>query len=408
MAVGALPARQIGEVFALRGFGALWSSAVLQAGAQWMERVAAGWFIFEMTNSAFLTSAAVSVQMGPGLFVGPIAGAISDRSPRPGVLSITAGLRAFITILLAAFVVLGGTSLIVVFALLAGTGVAQSLHFASLHTLAGDLGGVRHRARAISLISTGQRGIAAVGALGGGVLISTLGASAALATAGVACLFAAVLYRRVEEPRTLPRRASASLLSDTVGGLITVGRVPMVSVLLGLMVIVEIFGYSFFALLPAIADRVVDVGPSGLGGLNAATAVGAVLGLLFLAAYADRMRLGLTFLVIFGTFGALMIVIGSAPWYVVSLTAAAAIGCCTALIDAIEWILLQQAVDEHLRGRVLGAWNLAIGFGWIVGPLTLGAIADATTVGFAFGLAGGILILTCAVSLLVASQLRRA
>ena len=79
-----------------------------------------------------------------------------------------------------------------------------------------------------------------------------------------------------------------------------------------------------------------------------------------------------------------MIVIGATPWYVVSLCAAAGIGCCAAMIDALEWIMLQQSVEDGLRGRVLGAWNVAIGFGWIVGPLTLGALADATSVTLAF------------------------
>lgn len=408
MAIGVLPTQNINDIFAIPGFRALWSGAVLQAGAQWTERVAAGWFIFESTNSAFLTSAAVSMQMGPGLFVGPIAGAISDRSRRPRVLSSTAGVRAALTTALAFAVAFDAAPLALVFALLACSGVTQSLHFASLHTLSGDLGGPARRARSISLVSVGQRGIAAGGAIAGGVLISTLGAPAALGTAALACTLAALLYRTVREPLRLPRRASTSLLSDTVGGLIAVSKVPLVSMLLGLMIVVEIFGYSFFALLPTIADRVVHVGPAGLGGLNAAPAIGAVVGLLVLAAYSDRMRLGLAFLVIFGTFGVLMIVIGSAPWYALSFAAAVAIGSCTALIDAIEWILLQQAVDEHLRGRVLGAWNVAIGFGWIVGPLTLGAFADATSVGLAFGIAGTILIVTSAISLVVARQLRAA
>ncbi|MCA9849967.1 MAG: hypothetical protein KC461_04895, partial [Dehalococcoidia bacterium] len=41
-------------------------------------------------------------------------------------------------------------------------------------------------------------------------------------------------------------------------------------------------------------------------------------------------------------------------------------------VDALQWIMLQGSVDERLRGRALGAWNLTIGIGWIVGPLTMG------------------------------------
>jgi MFS family permease len=78
------------------------------------------------------------------------------------------------------------------------------------------------------------------------------------------------------------------------------------------------------------------------------------------------------------------------------------------MIDTIEWILLQQSVEDRLRGRVLGAWNVAIGFGWIVGPLALGALVDATSIGLAFALAGGILIVTSGLALMFSARLRGA
>ena len=100
--------------------------------------------------------------------------------------------------------------------------------------------------------------------------------------------------------------------------------------------------------------------------------------------------------------------VGAAPWYAVSLLAASGIGACSALIDALEWILLQQSVADHLRGRALGAWNLVIGLGWIIGPLAIGALADATSVTTAFALAGSVVITACAVSTAVFSRLRAA
>ena len=68
--------------------------------------------------------------------------------------------------------------------------------------------------------------------------------------------------------------------------------------------------------------------------------------------------------------------------------------------------MLQQSVHDGLRGRALGTWNLAIGFGWIVGPLMLGALADATSVTIAFALSGSVVLVACAVASTVASRLR--
>ena len=113
----------------------------------------------------------------------------------------------------------------------------------------------------------------------------------------------------------------------------------------------------------------------------------------------------MVFLVVIAAFGAAMLTIGLSQWFVVSLFLAAGIGCCAAMFDALQWILLQAGVDDALRGRALGAWNVAIGFGWL-GPLILGAIADAVSVTAAFAVAGTVLLATAAVVSLGARQLR--
>lgn len=408
MQLSMAPARRITEPFQAPGYLSLWLGAVLAATAQWIDRVAVGWYIFHVTDSAFLTSAAVSAQMGPGFFIGPIAGAISDRSSRPAILAGGIGLRCATIAAMAVLVYSEVTEVALIFLLLALGGVGQSLLFASQQTLSADLVGAERRARAVSLMSIGQRLVAAVGAVGSGMIVATLGPTFALSIAVLATAAAAASYLTIREPRPTRPTGGTSLFGETVRGLRVVAGVPLAAILLGMMVVVEIFGFSFFALVPAIAQRVVNVGPAGLGGLNAATSIGGVIGLLLFAAYADRLRLGVLFLCVFGAFGVLMVVVGSASWYLVSLAAAAGIGCCAALIDALEWILLQQSVPDALRGRALGAWNVAIGFGWIVGPLMLGALADAISVQLAFALSGGVILITGAAASVVSARLRAA
>ncbi|MQC17803.1 MAG: MFS transporter [Chloroflexi bacterium] len=408
MSVSVAPLRQIAEPFSATGYRSLGAGAVLTATAMWVERVAIGWYIFQATDSAFLTSAAVSAQMGSGFFFGPIGGAIADRSSRPRVLSLAITGRALTIVGLALLTAAATETMAFGFVLLAIGGVAQTLHFSSLQTLSADLVGVERRASGISLVSIGQRAVSAVGALGSGFMVTALGPKFALAIAAVLTGLGALAYARIREPRERNRIAEVSLLKDTVEGLRIVGRVPLVAILLGLMIVIEVFGYSFFALTPAIADRVLGVGVEGLGGLNAATPIGGVFALLFLAAYSTRLRMGIAFAVVYLLFGAMIVVVGASPWYSVSLLAAAGIGACAALVDALEWIMLQGSVDDRLRGRALGAWNLTIGIGWIVGPLTMGAFADAAGVTTAFTMAGLIVMVTAVAGLALSSRLRTA
>ena len=89
-------------------------------------------------------------------------------------------------------------------------------------------------------------------------------------------------------------------------------------------------------------------------------------------------------------FGGLIIALSQATILWVSLVIVAGIGGAAGCIDALEWMLLQASVDARMRGRVLGAWNMAIGWGWI-GPIVLGALAERFGVGSALLLSGGLL-----------------
>ena len=179
----------------------------------------------------------------------------------------------------------------------------------------------------------------------------------------------------------------------------------MVRLLLGMMILVEILGFSFNGLLPAVAERVLEVGPERLGVITAGVSIGAMLGTLFLVVTADRLPRGLMLIAVFALFGGLLIVLGNSTIFWLSVVAAAGIGASAAMVDALEWIMLQNAVPETLRGRALGGWNFAIGWGWI-GPIALGAIADATSVPRALTLSGALLVTAAAVTLGLASSLR--
>ncbi len=169
-------------------------------------------------------------------------------------------------------------------------------------------------------------------------------------------------------------------------GLQTIVRVRVVGLLLGLMVVVEILGFSFNSLLPAIADSLLGVGPEGLGTLMSGAALGSMAGTAFLA-FAYRSQKGPMLLGVVSLFGVLLVGLAASRSFLLSVVIVGAVGAMAAMVDALEWMLLQASVDKRLRGRVLGAWNLAVGWGWI-GPVVLGALSEWIGVGSALALSG--------------------
>lgn len=380
------PLRREGPLapFDVPAFRRLWAAGVLFSLGQWIERTAIGWFVLDLTGSVFLTALAWSIRTIPNVLLGPIAGALADRYSRRVLLAANASVRAA-TVTVLGVVTLGDEVAVLQILVLVGlSGVTMTVQTAALQSLAGDVAGPGRLASAVSLISFGARSVGAVGALASGFLIAGIGASGTFLLAAAPLVLGALLFASVPSPPRAP--SNAKLSADVLEGLQTIVRVRVVGLLLGLMVVVEILGFSFNSLLPAIADSLLGVGPEGLGTLMSGAALGSMAGTAFLA-FAYRSQKGPMLLGVVSLFGVLLVGLAASRSFLLSVVIVGAVGAMAAMVDALEWMLLQASVDKRLRGRVLGAWNLAVGWGWI-GPVVLGALSEWIGVGSALALSG--------------------
>lgn len=394
------------DPFRVPAFRRVWAAATVFSAGMWMERVAVGWFVLDSTGSVLLTALVWSVRMVPNIVLGPVAGAISDRVPRARVLALAAALKATVLATLGALVITDLDSVVVLFALVAISGASMSFQISSLQALAAETAQPDRLASAVGLTAFGQRFAGAIGALGGGALIGWIGAGGTFLLAVVPVALAALLYARIAPGRDR-RIPTQPLLEDVAAGLRMLVTVRLVTVLLALMVAVEILGFSYNSLLPVIAEQVLEVGPGGLGTLVSAAAVGSLGGTLALTLMAEMRRKGLLLGGVMCMFGLLLIALAAADALLVAIAVVAAIGAMAAMVDALEWILLQSAVPAEMRGRVLGGWNLAIGAG-LIGPIVLGLVADVAGVRWAIGASGALLAVTAVVSVLAVPRLRQA
>jgi MFS family permease len=168
---------------------------------------------------------------------------------------------------------------------------------------------------------------------------------------------------------------------------------------------VEVVGFSYQAALPSLAHDVLDVGPEGLGLLTSATAAGGIVGILLLSLRGEPASRGRAFLAVLLLFGAAIIFLGNGNSLVVAVVALALVSSCAALTDVFTQTLVQAAVPNELRGRAMGSWILAIGFG-PVGHLQVGAIIALSSVSAALTLNGALLVLLATVTILKARRVR--
>ena len=383
--------------FRYPAFRRVWAAGALIALAAWTERLAVGWLILTETDSVFLTAASLAARQAPGLIAAPLAGAISDRLPRWRLLGIAAAFRALLLALLAIFALSGLEPLWVAFVLVALAGVGHSFEMPATQALVTDTVPPRSAMNAVALQSAGARGVGALGGLAGGVVIAAYGVPAALLAGAIVSLTGGLVVGTMR--RAAPRRPplagarNASVVRDVIDGLRVMLAIPLVRTLLGLAVLVEMFGFAYQSVLPAVARTVLQVGEVGLGLLSTMAGFGSLAGVIALTAAGNVRRRGPLLIGIILGYGAFLSAFAASGVFPLSLVLITGVGAMAAAFDAMQWILLQQHVPDHMRGRAIGGWVFAIGFGWI-GHLALGGAAAAFGVQWALAAAGAMVLLT--------------
>jgi hypothetical protein len=151
-------------------------------------------------------------------------------------------------------------------------------------------------------------------------------------------------------------------------------------------------------LLVVAAFRLLDVGESGVGFLNAAFGAGGLVGGLAGLGLVGLRRLARPFaagLVMWGLPIALVAAWPHAGWTAVCL---AAVGAGNALLDISGFTLVQRGIDDAVLARVFGVFEIlviaAVGVGSIVGPVLVDRLGPRT----ALVVAGSILPLLTALT----------
>ena len=414
------------------------SATVLIALGNWMERIVVGWYVLDQSGSIFLTAASFAARQAPAVFAAPIAGVLADRVSRSRMLGITALFKGGTLIALWAVIAPGDLPVWPVFIIVAFSGIGQSFEIPATQGLVTDAVPRRLRMNAIATQSIGARAVGALGGLAGGVVSEQFGvASALLAGVGVFALgaFATTLIRLPTrrpsaqvsrqatnrhsglepESRTKPDRqakgatgrgARLNVFADAIDGLRLLFAIPVVRTLLIVAVVVEVFGFAYGAVLPAMARDALGVEAAGLGALTMMAGFGGLTGVGVLALLGDFQRKGLLLIGVAVLYGVFLIAFALSGLFPLSLALMFGVGMMAGSFDAMQWTLLQQNVPDDMRGRAIGGWVFAISFGW-VGHLALGAVAEWVGVQWALGVAGAVVVVTGLVVWRVAPLLRR-
>ena len=413
-AVRSLPMLQALRV---RDFRLLWASEAISVIGDQFHYVALSWLVIDLTRSGLaLGTILIAIAVPRALLLLPF-GVLADRRPPRGLMLVAHVARGVIVGAIAAMALSGAVSLPLLAMLGALFGAADAVYLPARQAfLPRTLDAGRLPSANALLQGTFQLGSIA-GMPIAGAAIAVVGTGAAFAVDSVSFLVAAVVVLLISAQGT-SRPAVEAAAADAVDGAepvadaqpaflaamgegfryVVADRPVLTTMLLALVLNFALNGPASVG-MPWLAEVRFDVGPAGLGLMEAAWAVGALAGTL-LAGNLRARRPGRVLLGSVLVAGAMMTVVGAAPWFPAVIAALAVMGVTIGYVDIIAISWLQARIETRLVGRVM---SLVMLMGVGITPLSLGVAGLLIDLGAtALFLGSGALVVVTAVAAFVA------
>ena len=313
-----------------------------------------GWQLYDLTGSAFALGMVGLVGFLPTGLLVFVAGHVADRYERKRILQVCQ-LAAALTILFLAWGAYAGwltaIHIFIVTLVLGTTAAFENPATAALLPLIVPQGSLQ-RATALSSGSA-QLATIAGPALGG----LAFAVSPALPYALMVLLWllgaiSAGAIRLTTQPATPKGTATPG---DLFTGVRFIRNNPAILGTLSLDLFAVLLG-GVVALLPIYARDILMTGPSGLGILRAAPAIGALLTTIVLARQPISRRVGMRMFQAVIIFGVATTVFAISHWMWLSVLSLAILGAADTVSVVIRFSLVQLATPDEMRGRV-GAVN---------------------------------------------------
>src|SRR5437660_9610142 len=295
--------RGVSEMFRAlrhRNFLLFWSGAFLSNTGTWMQAVAQGWLVLQLTDSPFWLGFDGFMSTAPGLLLTLAGGVFADLVDRRTLLiytQIVAGLAALILGILVA------TNVVHVWMILSlsfVTGCCLAIAGPSYMALVYDLVGREDLANAVALNSTQFQLARVLGPVFAGVGFKLFGLAGCffangLSFAAVVIGLAMVRFDRPEKASAAPDRSlrdKRAFIQDLTEGFRYVATRPRVSMLLMISAVTSLFGAPYLSMTPVFARDIFHLGETGLSVLMGTAGAGALFGALFLGYLGDFRRHG--------------------------------------------------------------------------------------------------------------------
>jgi MFS family permease len=375
-----------------RDFAFFWTGNFLSNIGTWMQNLALGWLVLEITNSPFLLGLNGFLGSVPLLFFSLPGGAIADRLNRRKLMlgtQTTMMVMALILAILTSVRLITITEILVISFI---TGLASALNAPAYQAVVLDLVPRQDLTNAVALNSAQFNMSRAIGPTLAGLALGWLGAAGCFYLNSVSFLALIIALLAITVPRHSAKQGP-SVWAAMVEGLRFVGRNRTIIILLSVPSFLSLLGLPFVVLMPVFARDLLHVGASGLGYLMAGAGLGAVMSALTLAAQSGIRQRRKYIVGCAAVFALALLLLAHAKSFEWAFLLLVVLGATMVGALTLTNSSLQLSSPPELRGRIMSMYNLSVLGLAPLGSLQAGAVAEALGVRFALTLGAAVCLL---------------
>lgn len=349
-----------------RGFGALrhrnfslfFTARLIATLAIQMQGVAVGWQVYSLSGNPLDLGLIGLAQFAPFAVLVLVAGQVADHADRRLILFSCYALDCLCAILLLQFTITGIREVWPVFAVMVLHGSSRAFMMPSTQALTPNLVPKESFANAVALSSSSFQLATLTGPTLGG-LIYLVGPDVVYFVDSCLLLLSMLLMSAVRIERRMEAKAPSGV-RGVLDGFRFVRDRPMVLGAISLDLFAVLFGGAT-AMLPAVAKDILHAGPTELGLLRTAPALGAAATALALAFVPITRRVGRRMFDGVILFGIGTILFGLSQNLYLSLSALALLGAADMVSMYIRQMLIQLQTPDAIRGRVSAVNSIFVG-----------------------------------------------
>jgi len=369
-----------------------WFATFFSSMSSGINLITQGWLVLEMTGDPLWVGLLAGITGLAQISFGTFGGVIVDRWNKRITITILQFCTGLLGLILALLLINNNLELWHLAVAAMFNGILQSIRMPTGNSIVFSIVGSKLILNALASQLIGFNSSRMIGSILAGTVISVFGVEYSYLLVMICSWIGAVLYMFLGGNYESIGKPD-SFWKSLKEGIKYSWNDKSILLLLLISSLIELFGFSFFIMLPIIAKEILGLNAQGLGYLSAANALGSTISTIAVASLGDFKYKPHLLLFCAICVGISLMIFAFTDFIILSFILSFIIGAFLMSYDASMGSLLQLLCTNEIRGRVLGMYGLTFGF-TPLGGFFMGAISSLFSPAMALGISGVSIMMT--------------